>query len=316
MADHILPLTVENLHDHYSSDQEPALTISSGDTVVFETLDVAWMLGPRYDFVNPPPYHEKPSRAAGDGPALSGPIFIKDSEPGDILEVQILDVRPKNWGWTGAGGRGKWPDLAFGAENDKPVIINWAIESDKGTAKAPSGIEIGISPFMGMMGVCPASTDQSDPWAPGPHGGNLDCKELVAGSSLFLPVGVAGALFSTGDGHAVQGDGELCGCAIECGMERVRLRFVLHKNHPYLFIHAKTKTEMITFGFAEQLNYALAEAGNRMIDFMIGEYGLASRAEALCLSSCLVDFRVTQVANPLFGVHAVLKLDAIGFGKN
>lgn len=310
MAEHVLSLKVENLHDHYSASLPPCLTVDSEDVVQFETLDVGWMVGPRYDFVTPPPYHDKPSHATGDGPALSGPIFVRDAMPGDILEVQILEVRPKNWGWTCAGGRDKWPDLAFGAENDEPVILNWAIDADARTAIAPSGIQITIRPFMGMMGVCPTEPG-SDPWSPGPHGGNLDCKELIAGTSLFLPVGIAGALFSTGDGHAVQGDGELCGCAVECGMERVRLKLIVHKDHSLPFIHAKTEMEMITFGFAPALNDALAEAGNRMIDFMMGEYGLMSRAEALCLSSCLVDFRVTQVANPLFGVHAVLKLDVI-----
>ena len=312
MSDHKLPLTVENLHDHYSAALAPVLAIDSGDSVTFETLDVSWTTGPRYDFVTPPPYHEKPDHAIGDGPALSGPIFVRGASPGDMLEVQIIEVRPKNWGWTCAGGRSKWPDLAFDADNEAPAILNWAIDVQKGVACVPSGLSIGIRPFMGMMGVCPAGDIQPDAWSPSSSGGNLDCKELVAGTSLFLPVGVAGALFSTGDGHAVQGDGELCGCAIECGMERVRLRFIVHKTHEHPFIHARSETEMITFGFAENLQDALAEAGNRMIDFLIAEYEFSSRAEALCLSSCVVDFRVTQVANPKFGIHAVLKLDAIG----
>ena len=125
MADHILPLKTENLHDHYSSVLSPALTINSGDSVVFETLDVSWALAPRFDWVTPPPYHEKPRHAVGDGPALCGPIYVQNAEPGDTLEVQILEIRPKNWGWTCAGARNKWPDLAFGAQNDAPVILNW-----------------------------------------------------------------------------------------------------------------------------------------------------------------------------------------------
>ena len=311
MAEYSLPLAVENLHDHYSADLTPRLTIESGDMVTFETIDVSWMIDPRYDFVTPPPYHLKPSHVKGDGPALSGPIYIKEAMPGDMIEVQILEVRPKNWGWTCAGGRDKWPDLDFGAQNDEPVIINWAIDADAGTATAPSGIQISTRPFMGMMGVCPTDPTLQETWAPGPFGGNLDCTELTAGTTLFLPVGVPGALFSTGDGHGVQGDGELCGCAIECGMQRVQLRFVVHKKPSLPFIHARTPDSMITFGFAKNLQEALTEAGNRMIDFMIGEYDVKTRAEALCLSSCLVDFRITQVANPLFGVHAMLKLAAI-----
>ena len=146
-----MPLEVPNLHDHYSASLPPVLMIASGDTVEFETLDVAWMIGLRYDFVTPPPYHDKPSNAIGNGPALCGPVFVQGAMPGDMLEVQILEVRPKNWGWTCAGGRQKWPDLAFGAQDDQPVIINWAIDADAGTATSPSRIQLAIIPIKGRM---------------------------------------------------------------------------------------------------------------------------------------------------------------------
>jgi acetamidase/formamidase len=310
MAEHLLPLNSDFLHDHYSREIAPVLKVGPGDVVIFETVDVAWTTAPQQDWDTPPPRLSRPIGSADDGPPLSGPIYIEDAMPGDMLEVKILEVRPNAWGWTKAGGRNKWPDLDFGADKDAPVLMNWTIDRESKLARSNIGISIPIRPFMGMMGVCTAEPDVN-PWSPGPHGGNLDCKELVAGTSLFLPVQVEGALFSTGDGHGNQGDGELCGCASECGMEGVRLQFIVHKKHPCPFIHALTQTEMITFGFHQDLKTAMTEAGNRMIDFMVAEYKLPSRAAALCLSSCVVDFRITQVANPLFGVHAVLKLDNI-----
>ncbi len=310
MHEHSLHLTRQNLHDHYCSGFSPILTINSGDVVNFQALDVDWTLEPQKDWDTPPARMPRPEGSLGDGPPLSGPIYVQDASIGDVLEVQILEVRPNSWGWTKAGGRDFWPDLEFGADQDSPLLMNWSIDPDQGIAKSSVGVSVSIRPFMGMMGVCPAELDV-DPWSPGPHGGNLDCKELVAGTSLFLPVQVEGALFSTGDGHAAQGDGELCGCAIECEMERVRLQFIVHKKHPYPGIHARTQTELITFGFHQDLKTAVTEAGNRMIDFMVAEYNLPSRAAALCLSSCVVDFRITQIANPLFGVHAVLRLDAL-----
>jgi acetamidase/formamidase len=311
MPEHALPLNEQSLHDHYCSGISPVLTIASGDIVNYQTLDVDWTLEPQKDWDTPPARMPRPKGSLGDGPPLSGPIYVQDASPGDILEVQILEVRPKSWGWTKAGGRDFWPDLEFGADQDSPLLMNWSIDPDKGTAISLVGVSVSIRPFMGMMGVCPSDDGQHEAWSPTGFGGNLDCKELVAGTSLFLPVGVDGALFSTGDGHAVQGDGELCGCAIECPMERVRLKFNVHKAHPYPFIHARTLDSMTTFGFDRDLKVAMTEAGNRMIDFMIAEFNLASRAAALALCSCVVDFRITQVANPAFGVHAVLNLSDI-----
>ena len=259
MYEHPFPLSEQNLRDHYCSRNSPALKVDSGDTVAFETLDVDWTLEPQKDWDTPPPRMARPDGSLGDGPPLSGPIYVQDASPGDVLEVQILEVRPKSWGWTKAGGRNFWPDLEFGADQDSPLLMNWSIDPDKKVAKSSVGVSVSIRPFMGMMGVCSPGEGQHEAWSPTAFGGNLDCKELIAGTSLFLPVGVEGALFSTGDGHAAQGDGELCGCAIECPMEQVRLRFIVHKAHPYPFIHARTLDSMITFGFDRDLKVAMVE---------------------------------------------------------
>src|SRR5262249_17653457 len=136
-------------------------------------------------------------------------------------------------------------------------------------------------------------------------GGNLDCKELIAGSRLYLPVEVEGALVSVGDGHAVQGDGEVSGLALECPMERAELEFILHDGPPLTMPRANASIGWITFGLHESLDEAWAMAVDGMLELMKSEFGI-ERKEALSLCSLLVDLRVTQVVNDVKGVHAIL----------
>ena len=146
-----------------------------------------------------------------------------------------------------------------------------------------------------------------------PHvtGGNIDCKELVAGSTLYLPIAVPGGLFSVGDGHAVQGDGEVCVTAIECPMERVDLTFELEPGLQLATPRAHTPAGWITFGFHEDLDEAMLIALEAMLDLMGELHGL-SRQEAFGLASLVVDLRITQVVNQVRGVHALLPHGAIG----
>jgi acetamidase/formamidase len=172
------------------------------------------------------------------------------------------------------------------------------------------GRRIRLRPFMGVMGVAPAEAGVLSTTPPRIWGGNMDCKELVAGSTLYLPIGVDGALFSVGDGHGAQGDGEVCGTAIECPMERVDLRFRLIDS-PLKAPRAKTAEAWITFGFDADLNRASMMALNGMLDLIQEQYKV-ERQEALALASLVVDLRVTQIVNQVQGVHAVLGFDAIG----
>ena len=142
------------------------------------------------------------------------------------LEVEIQEVRVGTWGWTAAG----WPapiNHRLGMGDGDEILYLWALDADRLTGRNQHGHEIALRPFMGVMGMPPAEAGMHSTGPPRPTGGNLDCKELTAGSALFLPVAVAGGLFSVGDGHAAQGDGEVCGTAIECPMERVTLTFRL-----------------------------------------------------------------------------------------
>src|SRR5207237_10711379 len=147
-------------------------------------------------------------------------------------------------------------------------------------------------------------------WTPRTQGGNIDCRELVAKSSLFLPIAVEGALFSVGDGHAAQGDGEISSTGIECPMERVEILFRLHPDSPLRTPHARTPAGSITFGFDEDLNEATVAAIEAMLLLMQAKHNL-SRRDAVALASLCVDLRITQIVNGVRGVHAVLPAGAI-----
>ena len=162
-----------------------------------------------------------------------------------------------------------------------------------------------VAPFLGVMGVAPAAPGQHSTIPPRPEsGGNIDCKELVAGTTLYLPVNVPGALLYLGDGHGAQGDGEACGTAIECPMTTEAV-VDLAPARPLPSIHAETPAGRVTFGFSADLNEAMGDALDAMVTWLAAIYG-TSRAEALAVASNCVDLRVTQVANVTWGVHALL----------
>jgi acetamidase/formamidase len=163
---------------------------------------------------------------------------------------------------------------------------------------------------MGNIGMPPDEAGRHSTFPPRFCGGNIDCKELVEGSSLFLPIAVDGGLLSLGDGHALQGDGEMAGVALECPMEHVEVEFYLHPEIHLSFPRANTPAGWITFGFHEDLHEASIIASNGILDLII-EIGHLERKEALALSSLIVDLRVTQLVNGVVGVHAVLPHDVI-----
>jgi acetamidase/formamidase len=167
-----------------------------------------------------------------------------------------------------------------------------------------------LRPFMGIYGMPPAETGIHSTIPPRVTGGNIDCKELIVGSTLYLPIAVEGGLFSTGDGHAAQGDGEVSITAIECPMDRVDLTFDVHDNLPISTPIANTPAGWITMGFHEDLDEALLIALEAMLTLMKRLHGL-ERLDALALASVAVDFRVTQVVNRVRGIHAVLPHGAI-----
>ena len=309
MALHTIEPDQHTLHGAFSRELAPALAIDPGDTVRFRTLDAGWNLEPRRSTVHAEQPRKFEPRPEGHGHALCGPVAIRGAEPGMTLAIRIDDLRPGRWGYTAVGG---WPhpiNDRLGIA-DRGTYLLWALDPDTRTAQNQYGHTVVLSPFMGVMGMPPDEPGLHSTIPPRVTGGNIDCKELVVGSTLYLPIAVAGGLFSVGDGHGRQGDGEVSVTAIECPMERVDLTFDLERSLRLSTPRAHTPAGWITFGLHEDLDEAMLIALEAMVDLMGELHGLA-RHEALGLASLVVDLRITQVVNSVRGVHAVLPQDAL-----
>jgi acetamidase/formamidase len=302
MTTHNLPLERRTIHGHFSRDLPPVLTIDSGDTVIFNTLDGGWFAGDPHELGG---VHFHPMREKGkdDGHALCGPVAINGAKAGDTLEIILKKIVPAHWGWSSAGGDGKW-NIPLGVDVERKYV-RWGLHPADGVGISENGYKLRLKPFMGVMGVAPSEPGMLPTAPPRYCGGNLDCKELVAGTHLFLPIGVAGALFSLGDGHAVQGDGEVSGVAIECPMNHVEVEFQLRTDMHLKLPRAETLAGWITFGFNEDLNEAMVQALHEMLTLMQELHDL-DRQTALNLASLVVDLRITQIVNGVCGVHALL----------
>jgi acetamidase/formamidase len=307
MTIHHLEPDERTLHGVFSRDLPPVLTVDSGDTVVLRTLDAGWHLEPPQAPGVPGRRIERDVR----GHALCGPIFVRGAGPGMTLEVRIGRIRPGTWGQTLAGARDNELNRRLGLADGPAHVALWRVDADRMVAEDQHGHIVQLRPFMGVIGMPPAEPGEHSTIPPRPCGGNIDCKELVSGSSLLLPIAVPGALLSAGDGHGAQGDGEVSGTAIECPMEVCELTLVLHPDLALAMPRAETPAGSVTFGFDADLNEAMAVALGGMVD-LVSERLDVGRREALALASIVADLRVTQVANETWGVHAVLPPNAIG----
>lgn len=307
MATYTIEPERRTLHGKFSRNFPPVLTIDTGDTVIFRTLDAGWGLEPELSLDIPRRLFEPRNEELDSGHALCGPVEIRGARPDMTLEVQINDIRPGKFGLTGVGDPEEYKELGI----DRRALLTWTLDADAMVGRDQYGHTLSLHPFMGVMGMPPDEAGVHSTSPPRFCGGNLDCKELVAGSRLYLPIAVAGVLFSVGDGHAVQGDGEVCGTAIECPMERVSLTFHLHDNLRLTTPRANTPAGWLTMGLHEDLNEATMIALNAMLDLLEEQYALP-RPEALALASLVVDLRITQVVNGVRGVHALLPHGVIG----
>ncbi|MHA7275249.1 acetamidase/formamidase family protein [Arthrobacter sp. Hz1] len=290
----------------FSRDTPPVLTVNPGDTVRVRSLD-AWGHLERQTV----PGEDKPQLfTERKGHCLTGPIAVAGTKPGDMLTVTFVSLTPDPWGFTTAGRKDDAFTRQLDVDGGVPHWLLWDIDVELGKATNQLGQSVSLNPFLGVVGVPPnrpGDFTTTPPRADG--GGNIDCKELTVGSTLFLPVSVPGALLCVGDGHAAQGDGEVGGTAIECGMTTELVLDVVVAA-PLRTIHAITPTARITFGFNADLNIATAEALKAMLTWMQDLYGV-ERTQALALASTVVDLRITQIANDTWGVHAVLRRDAV-----
>ncbi|HKD77519.1 MAG TPA: acetamidase/formamidase family protein, partial [Ktedonobacterales bacterium] len=218
-------------------------------------------------------------------------------------------IVPGTWGACFAGGKASAHNERLNLIGDG-IVHAWELDPVTMRARNHRGHSVALRPFMGVMGMPPDEPGIHSTIPPRATGGNIDCKELVTGSTLYLPIAVPGALFSVGDGHGVQGDGEVSGTAIECPMERVELTFRLRDDFPVTGPVAQTPAGWITMGFSEDVTDASYAALEAMLTLMGRLYDL-ERRDALALASLVVDLRVTQIVNIVRGVHAVLPPGAI-----
>ena len=305
-----LKLTPANVHwGYYDARLKPVLRINSGDTVRVETMVAGGLERLRLAGVSeseiPDSLKQVENTVTDRGPGahpLTGPIYVEGAQPGDTLEVRFLRFEFLHpFGMNGfRPGSGALPD-EFPYARAKLIRINAAA----GTAAFAPGINLKLAPFWGSIGVAPPSViHRLSSGPPGPHAGNLDNKELVAGSTLYLPVHVPGALISMGDGHALQGDGEVTITALETSL-RGTVQIFVRKGKPIRWPRAETPTHYISMGLNPDLNEAARIATREMIDFLVTEKKM-SRDDAYMLCSMAVDMHVTQVVDDTKGVHAML----------
>ena len=301
MATHFLEAGPATTADVFCRDHAPVLTVEPGDTVVACSLDASGHLARQTV-----PGEEQPRMfPAARGHCLTGPIEVRGAQPGDMLAVRFVSLRPGEWGWTAAGARDTPVTRRLGLADVPTSWLLWELDAAAGTGVANGCFVRELAPFLGVTGMPPAEPGEHSTVPPRPlGGGNIDCKELVAGSTLYLPVTVPGALLYLGDGHAAQGDGEVGGTAIECPMT-TEVVLGLATGRPLRTIHAETPAGRITFGFSADLNAAMGDALEALVNWLQVLYGLG-KAAALALASTCADLRITQVANETWGVHAVL----------
>lgn len=306
MTIHTILPNQETLHGSFSRDHQPILTIRSGDIIQCATLDGDWLQA-----LKPPPnpghgpQFEPRDPVLDAGHAMCGPIAVEGAKPGMTLAVHIIENRPGPWGWSRVGGRQTDYDRRLGVDEGEEYYLSWELDTKRMIGTSHLGHTVPLRPFMGVLGMPPDEPGIHSTHPPRFCGGNLDCKELVPGSTLYLPIAVEGALFSVGDGHAAQGDGEVGSTAIECPMEQVVLRLTLLPEVRIANPRADTPAGWITFGFHENLQEAAFTALNGMVDLVQELHGIG-RKEALAMCSPSVDMRITQMVNGVCGVHAVL----------
>jgi acetamidase/formamidase len=346
---HVVPSTPENLSwGWFPIEKDPVLTVRPGEVVEIHTLtgfgasgteDPMTELGSvgipasevLQDLVAFWETRASRTREGRDGHLITGPVYIEGAEPGDMLEVQILDIRTRvPWGinFTRARSGVLSEDYPGYRQGDPPLdippetpdlppeefhVIRTETVDDRDYGVWPSGIRVRLAPFMGIYAVAPdaAAEDfgvdvrgvrRSGP--PGPFGGNLDVKHLTAGTSLFLPIFHPGARFYVGDPHGAQGDGEVSGTAIEQSMVGI-FRFVVHKDADVAIPRGETPTHHLVMGFDTDLDRAMRNATYEVVRFLVAHYGLRP-SEAFSVASAVVDFTVSEAVDEVQVITAMI----------
>jgi acetamidase/formamidase len=296
-------LAAKPTHSVWDRSIEPRLRVEPGDEVQIECTDASGgqvnpgMTTSEYLGIDRTRIH-----------ALTGPVWVEGAQPGDVLQIDVLATQHSGWGWSSIV-----EGLGFLKERFRvPYLFHWLLEGQSTRSLEPAVVP--VRPFLGVMGVARPENGSFRTRPPGPFGGNLDVRELCAGSTLFLPVYNPGALFSCGDGHAAQGDGEVCINGIECPLD-VILRFRLHKRQPLAgpIVEASdraapdsTADAWVVVETGEDLASAARAATNRMVDLLASHWGF-SDVHAYLLCSVALRLRLSQVVNePVHTVSAAI----------
>jgi acetamidase/formamidase len=310
-------LDASTVHYEWNNAIPPRLEINAGDTVVFETRDAS------DEFYNPNSTHEDVMRRVFKGHPLTGPVRIRGARPGDVLAVEIVDIAPRaSFGWTNVRpGRGLMPESEFG----KPFLQIWDVTDGKFARglRTMRNVAVPLAPFPGVMGVALDDAGSHNTAPPRKNGGNMDIKHLTAGTTVFLPVWVEGALFSIGDAHGAQGDGEVCITAVEMNA-RITLKFDLlsggNLSEPQMrtsgpLTRGISGPHYVTTAHGPDLYQNARQAVRHMIDHLVRHRGL-SREEAYILCSVAVDLKISEIVDaPNWIVSAFLPEMVFGGAK-
>jgi acetamidase/formamidase len=311
MANHRIDAAPETVHwGFFDAGLKPLVTINSGDTVTISTVSGMANQMPAAPLTVPPALAaiQKSVPQKLPGHICTGPVAVKGAKAGQVLEVRIKDIELHyDWGYNMIRPLvGALPD-----DFHTPTLIHIPLDKQKNTGRLPWGLELPLKPFFGVMAVAPPPTwGMISTLPPRRNGGNLDNKELVKGTTLYLPVHVDDALFSVGDGHAAQGDGEVCITAIETGLIgafELHLRDDMSLEWPM----AETPTHIMTMAFDPDLDACVVIALRDMIKLICRRTNL-TREQAYTLCSLAADLRVTQVVNGNKGIHVMLEKKLLG----
>jgi len=302
---HLLRSSPETCHwGYFDAALPPVMTVLSGDTVTIEAISGAAEVNPPAGFDMLPEHEAVLARLQPRlGPhILTGPVAVEGAMPGDVLEIEIqaVDLR-QNWGWNIIRPfRGTLPE-----DFPKTRIWHSGIDINRRVGTLPWGPEVALRPFFGIMGVAPApSLGALGSIEPREYGGNMDLKELVAGTILYLPVWAPGALFSVGDGHAIQGDGEVCLTGLETAL-RGTFKLTLRRDMKLSLPIAETPTHAITLAFDPDLDDAAKQALRAMIALIVERSGIPAD-DAYVLCSLVADVHVTQLVDGNKGAHVMI----------
>jgi acetamidase/formamidase len=281
-------LSTSQTHTKFSHSIEPAVSVPSGSVVEAFTHEAT---GGQFDFdstvadlahVNMDMVH-----------TLTGPVFVESAEPGDTLAVELLEIEPADWGWMAI-----IPHLGLLTDDflDTTELRIFSLNNDQGYVDFSDNVRIPLRPFAGVMGVAPDTDEMLNTIPPRANGGNLDDPNLTVGTTVYFPVFVAGALFSIGDTHAVQGLGEVSGTAIEAPMRIVYRISVLKNERPIQEVQYETDSYYATTGFAETIEEAAQKATRFMVDYIVDTHGL-SREDAYMLCSIAGNLHIAEAVD-------------------